>query len=164
MDEQKFKEIIEAADTAAFEALSEADKEDFMLTLMYDFIFRKKLSEMNEIQKTLYLAARLEDTCQADALPSLSEDGELWKALPEIAKAYHSLGAVKTAECIDKFISLLPGDDVPEWEWFFEGEIAEAIKDIDGEISDYPDGAMSGYYVKYLSDKKNADKAFMNLQ
>lgn len=164
MDDQKFRTIIENADSHAFAALSESDKEDFMLTLMYDFISLKKLSEMNEVQKTLYLAARLEDICQADGLPSLSEDEEIWKALPEIEEAYRRLGAVKTAEYIREFISLLPEGSVPEWEWFFESESAGTVKALDRKISDYPDGAMSSLYIKFLSGNDNAAKAFMNLQ
>lgn len=164
MDDQKFRTIIENADVAAFLALEEGDKEYLMLTLMYDFISLKKLSEMNEVQKTLYLAARLEDICQADGLPSLSEDEEIWKALPKIEEAYRRLGAVKTAEYIREFISLLPEGGVPEWEWFFESESAGTVKALDRKISDYPDGAMSSLYIKFLSENDNAAKAFMNLQ
>ena len=115
MDEKSsvFDRIIRDHDAEALVALSDSEKEDFLIALMYDHLSDKPLAEMNEVQRTLFLASRLEDVCQADALPSLSEDEEIFLALPEIKKAYEKLGAVKTAELLGEFIGLVPAGTIP---------------------------------------------------
>lgn len=165
-DNGKFLDIIRERDIDGLIALDRGGKEDFLFALIYDHLANMPLSEMNEAQKTLFLASRLEDTCQADALPSLSEDEELFLALSEIKRAYERLGADKTAALLEEFISLLPAGKaltVPEWDWFFENERNDIIKRIDGEIGDYPDGAMTEKYIDYISNRENASEILMNL-
>ncbi len=157
MDEKVFHDIISNHDTKRLLALNDSEKENFLLTLIYDYLSGKSLAEMNEVQKTLFLASRLEDACQADSLVSLSEDGEIFLALPEIKGAYEKLDAFKTAELLGEFISLVPGGVIPEWDWFFEPERKDIINRIDGGICDYPDGVMSHLYIEYISLPKNAE-------
>lgn len=159
MDEKSnvFNEIIRDRDFEALTALSDSEKEDFLITLVYDHLSEKPLAEMNEVQRTLFLASRLEDVCQADSLPSLSEDEEVFLALPEIKAAYEKLGAVKTAELLGEFIKLVPDGTVPEWEWFFEPERKDIINRIDSAICNYPDGVMRNFYTAYISDPRNAE-------
>ena len=159
MDEKSsvFDSIIRNHDAEGLIALSDSEKEDFLITLMYDHLSDKPLAEMNEVQKTLFLASRLEDICQADALPSLSEDEEIFLALPEIKTAYEKLGAVKTAGLLGELIELVPIGIVPEWEWFFESERKDIINSLDSGICDYPDGAMRNFYTAYISDPRNAE-------
>lgn len=143
--------------------MSRSNKQDFLLTLTYDYLSKKPLSELNQVQKTLYLAMRLEDTCQADALPSLSEDEEIFLALPEIKLAYERLGALKTAKYLSEFIALIPKDTVPEWDWFFDDEREQIISRIDSAICNYPDGVMRELYITYISDSENANQLLINL-
>lgn len=157
MDEKDFQEIISKHDTKRLLALGDSEKENFLLVLIYDYLSEKPLAELNEVQRTLFLASRLEDVCQADSLPSLSEDEEIFLALPEIKTAYEKLGAVKTAELLGEFISIVPAGVVPEWEWFSAPERKDIINKIDGGICNYPDGAMSRYYVEYISVPQNAE-------
>ncbi len=157
MDEKEFRDIISKHDTKRLLALGDSEKENFLLVLNYDYLSAMPLSELNEVQKTLFLASRLEDVCQADSLPSLAEDAKIFLALPEIKSAYEKLGAVKTAALLDEFISLVPEGFVPEWEWFSEPQRKDIINRIDGGICDYPDGVMSRYYVEYISVPKNAE-------
>lgn len=158
MDEKSnvFNEIIRDRDFEALTALSDSEKEDFLITLVYDHLSKKPLAEMNEVQKTLFLASRLEDTCQADSLPSLSEDEEIFLALPDIKAVYEKLGAVKTAEFLGEFIGLVPANTVPEWDWFFASERKEIINRLDSAICSYPDGVMRNFYTAYISDPRNA--------
>ena len=155
--------IISNRDTQQLLALSDEEKLDFILHL-YDYLCGLQLSEMNHAQRTLYLAMRLEDTCQADALPSLSEEEELFLALPEMKSALEELGALKTAELLGAFISLLPVGSVPEWKWFFDSERKEVIKGLDSKISDYPDGVMSGLYAAYISKPEIAEEILMGIK
>ena len=163
-DSVKLFNIIRDRDIDGLLALDRGGKEDFLFTLIYDHLADMSLSEMNEAQKTLFLASRLEDACQADALPSLSEGEEIFLALPEIKVAYERLGANKTAALLEEFIALLPIGTVPEWDWFFEDERKDIIKRIDGEICDYPDGLMLEKYIDYISDPENAKQILMNLK
>lgn len=163
-DSSAFCDIILNSDAEKLLAFSSDEKEDFLFTLIYDHLADMPIDEMNEVQKTLFLASRLEDTCQADALPSLSEDEEIFLALPEIKRAYERLGAFKTAGLLDEFISLLPVGTVPEWDWFFEPKREDIIKRIDNGICNYPDGLMSRLYVDYISNAENAKQVLMNLK
>ncbi|MDE6733748.1 MAG: hypothetical protein K2J77_12850 [Oscillospiraceae bacterium] len=159
-----FRSIILNRDAEGLIALDSGEKEDFLLTLIYDHLADIPIAEMNEAQKTLYLASRLEDICQADALPSLSEDEEAFLALPEIKKSLERLGAFKAAGLLDEFISLLPVGEIPEWDWFFEPEREDIIKKIDSGICNYPDGPMRDLYVDYISNAENVKQVLMNLK
>lgn len=163
-DSSAFRDIILNGDAEGLLALSSGEKEDFLFALIYDHLAKMPIDEMNEAQKTLFLASRLEDTCQADALPSLSEDEEVFLALPEIKKSLERLGALKTAGLLDEFISLLPVGTVPEWDWFFEAERADIIKRIDSGICNCPDGLMSRLYDDYISNAENAKQVLKNLK
>ena len=145
-----YEKILSRQNTKWLFALNDEEKQEFVRHL-YDHLCGMRLGEMNHAQRTLYLAIRLEDTCQADALPSLSEDEELFLALPEMRSALEELGAVKTADLLGEFISLLPVDSVPEWSWFFSEERTHTISDLDRKISNYPDGPMAQLYTAYLS-------------
>ena len=163
MSENLYHKIILNQDIKSLLSLSSSEKEDFLFVLLYHYLSVKPLSEMNEVQKTLFLASKLEDTCQADALPTLSEDKEIFLALPEIKKALEKLGALKTAALLDEFISLVAVGIVPEWEWFFEGARKDIIARIDGQICNYPDGLMCGLYIAYISNTQNAKQLLRNL-
>ncbi len=166
MDEKssRFDNIIRDHDSEGLIALSDSEKEDFLITLIYDHLSEKPFAEMNEVQRTLFLASRLEDVCQADSLPSLSEDEEIFLALPEIKTAYEKLGAVKTAELLGEFIELVPDGTVPEWDWFFEPERNDTINRLDSAICDYPDGVMRNFYTAYISKPQNAELLLDGLQ
>lgn len=162
-DNGKFLDIIQNQNVEGLLALDSGEKEDFLLVLIYDYLTDKPLAEMNEAQKTLFLTSWLEDTCQADALPSLSENEELFLALPEIKRSLENLGALKTAVFLGEFISLLPVGKVPEWEWFFEEERKDVITKIDSGICNYPDGLMRDLFVDYISTPQNAEQLLMNI-
>ena len=144
-----FARITASGDSDALLSLSRDEMDDFLNELMYGQLCDMPLSAMNEVQKTLYLAMTVEDTCQADGLPSLSENEEVFLALPDAAKAYERLGAPLTAGLIREFISLLPGG-VPDRDRFFEGEQEADIDRIGSAIGSYPDGKMSERYVSYV--------------
>lgn len=163
MAEHVYHNIILNKDVDGLLTLSEREKEEFLLVLIYDYLSAKSLHEMSEVQKTLFLASRLEDTCQADALPSLAEDKEVFLALPEIKTAYEKLEAPKTAALLEELISLVPVGTVPKGDWFFEDERKELIFKIDSEICDYPDGPMCRLYIAYICDIQNAKELFLNL-
>lgn len=160
---ETFHKIIIDNDVEGLLKMSNENKEDFLLILMYDYLCNKKLSEMNQVQKTLYLAMRLEDICQTDALPSLSEDEEIFLALPEIKLAYERLGALKTAQYLNEFIALIPKATIPEWDWFFDDERKQIIHRLDSKICNYPDGLMKNLYITYISNCENANKLLNNL-
>lgn len=163
MEENQYRDIILNQDVEKLLALSSSEKEDLLIMVYWHYLPFIPLNEMNEVQKTFYLASSLENVCQADALPSLSEDKEVFLALPEIKKAYERLGALKTAALLDELISLVPAGTVPEWDWFFADERVDIIERIDGEICDYPDGAMRNFYTAYISDPQNAKQLLQNL-
>lgn len=163
MTDTQCDSIILNQDVEGLLALSDSEKDDLLDRILWHYLPFKSLNEMNEVQKTLYLASTLEDTCQADALPSLSENPEIFLALPEIKKSYETLGALKTAALLDELISLLPAGIVPEWDWFFEGATGEIIERIDSEICNYPDGVMHQIYVTYISDPQIAAQLLMDL-
>lgn len=162
-DNSKIRGIIENQDVKGLLALDNGEKEDFLFALIYDCLTEKSLAEMNETQKTLFLASKLEDVCQADSLPSLSEDEEIFLALPDIKISLERLGAVKTAGLLEEFMSLVPAGTVPEWEWFFEAERKDIIAQIDSGICNYPDGTMINLYVAYISDPQNAEQLLADL-
>ena len=162
--EEIYNEIISNGDVQHLLALSNDEKQDFIMKLMYGPLSSMQLDEMNHVQRTLYLAMRLEDTCQADALPSLSEEEEIFLALPEMELALEELGAMKTAELLKEFISLVPAGIVPEWNWFFANERKSIIGRLDSEISSYPDGLMSGLYVAYISKPEIAEEILKGLK
>lgn len=162
-DNAKIRGIIENQDVKGLLALDDGEKEELLFELIYDRLTEKPLAEMNETQKTLYLASKLEDVCQADSLPSMSENEEIFLALPDIKLSLERLGAVKTAGFLEKFISLVPAGTVPEWEWFFEAERKDIIAQIDSGICNYPDGTMLKLYVAYISDPQNAEQLLADL-
>lgn len=157
-------EIIKNADAGSLLALTDDEKEQFLWSLMYEHLIDMELDEMNRAQKTYFLAARLEDTCQADALPSLSEDEDVFLALPEMKAALEELGAFKTAELLGKFIALLPEGTVPEWGWFFEEERETVISELDEGIGAYPDGPMLDLYIKYISNPETAKEILTGIK
>lgn len=163
MDKSVYHNIILNEDIENLLLLGDNEKEDFLLELVYKYLPWKSLKEMNEIQKTLYLAAVLEDICQSDALPSLSEQKELFLSLPDIKIAYENLGAFKSAALLDEFITLIPVGIVPEWDWFFEDERVDIIDRIDGKLCDYPDGPMYKLYISYISIPENAKQLLKGL-
>lgn len=148
--DQRFQDIMTNQDAAQLRALDESDLGNFLIDLVYDVLCKMPLSAMNHAQQTLYLAIRLEDTCQADALPSLSEDEELFRTLPQMQAALTELGAEQTAALIGELIAIVPAGTVPEWEWFFADEQKDTINRLDSAISDYPDGNMFQFYLAYL--------------
>lgn len=162
-DNGKFRDIIECQDVNGLLSLNDGEKEDFLFAVIYDYLAAMPLAEMNETQKTLFLASRLEDACQADSLLSLSEDEKVFLALPEMKCALEKIGSVKTARLLDEFISLVPESFVPEWEWFFEEERKDIIQKIDSGICNYPDGAMRDRYIEFISDRKNAEQLLTTL-
>lgn len=103
MDKSVYHNIILNEDVEKLLALNDDEKEEFLLVLIYKYLVWKSLAEMNEVQKTLYLASKLEDICQVDALPSLSEE-KIFLVLPDIKIAYENLGAFKSAALLDEFI------------------------------------------------------------
>ncbi len=163
MEKSIYHTIILKEDIEKLLTLSDNEKKELLFVLLWEYLPWKSLEEMNEVQKTLYLASKLEDICQIDMLSSLSAEKEFFLALPEIKKAYENLGAFKSAALLDEFISLIPAKTVPEWEWFFEGERGDIIERIDGELCDYPDGLMINFYIAYLSKPQNAKQLFTGL-
>lgn len=161
--DELYRQIILNKDINQLLALDESDKQDFLLCLMYDFLCNMELNQMNHAQQTLFLAMRLEDTCQADSLPSLSEEEEVFLALPKMQAALEELGAPKTAALIGELIAIVPEGTVPEWEWFFSGEQEKVIDRLDGEITDYPDGVMAELYIAYISKPEVAAEVLSGL-
>lgn len=163
MEKDIYHNIILNEDVERLLALSDNEKEEFLLVVICKYLSWKPLEEMNEVQKTLYLVSKLEDICQVDALPSLSQEKEYFLALPEIKMAYEKLGAFKSAALLDEFITLIPDGIVPEWDWFFEDERVDIIDRIDGELCDYPDGRMCDFYIAYISKPQNAKQLLAEL-
>lgn len=153
-----YKGIISKKDVKGLLDLSDDDKENFLIYLMYSYLCNIPLADMNYAQRTLYLSMKLEDTCQADALPSLSEEQDVFLALNDMKFALEELGAVKTSKALGEFISLVPKSTVPEWDWFFEKERSDIIYRLDSEIGNYPDGAMRKLYIEYISKPEIAEE------
>lgn len=78
MEKDVYHNIILKEDIEKLLALNNDEKEEFLLVLIYNYLPWKSLGEMNEVQKTIYLASKLEDICQIDALPSLSKEKEFF--------------------------------------------------------------------------------------
>lgn len=163
MEKDIYHNIILNEDVERLLALSDNEKEEFLLVVICKYLSWKPLEEMNEVQKTLYLVSKLEDICQVDALPSLSQEKEYFLVLPEIKMAYEKLGAFKSAVLLDEFITLIPDGIVPEWDWFFEDERVDIIDRIDGELCNYPDGRMCDFYISYISKPQNAKQLLAEL-
>lgn len=158
MSDEQIQAIIAARDIDGLLSLGRDDTEEFLTGVMYGHLCNMELSDMNEVQRTLYLAMTLEDTCQADALPSLSENEEVFLSLGDMIAACETLGAVRTAGYLREFEALLPDGEVPEWDWFFDGEREDIISGLDSAISGYPDGSMQELYIGYISDRGRAEQ------
>ncbi len=137
-------------DIAAIASFSDEAAGDFLLKLVYDHSM--PLAQMNSAQKTLYLAIRLEDTCQADALSSLAEEPALAGAIPEMQQALETLHLPETAAAMAALCEMLreSGTAIPDWEWFTAPERKERIAALDKRIASYPDGAPLPHYAAYL--------------
>ena len=143
--------IVNASEIAA---LSDDDASDFLLKLVYEYLDNITLNQMNAAQRTLYLAIRLEDICQADALPSLAEEPALLAALPEMQQALETLGLPETAAAIAELREMLRADGIaiPDWDWFSAPERKERTAALDRRISSYPDGAAMPRYIAYMRE------------
>ena len=150
MNNKLYEKIISERDVNTLLDLGDNDKENFLIYFMYNRLCNIPLAEMNHSQRTLYLAMKLEDACQADSLTSLVEEKDVFLALPEMKSALEELGAVKTADLLGKLILIVHENTVPEWSWFDEN--ADVIELLDGDIADYPDGLMKNFYLKYISE------------
>lgn len=134
MEKDVYHNIILKEDIEKLLALNNDEKEEFLLVLIYNYLPWKSLGEMNEVQKTIYLASKLEDICQIDALPSLSKEKEFFLVLPEIKAAYENLGAFKSAALLDEFIALIPPGIVPEWDWLRQVHILRVHEEFTQEL------------------------------
>ena len=61
MEKDVYHNIILKEDIEKLLALNNDEKEEFLLVLIYNYLPWKSLGEMNEVQKTIYLASKLED-------------------------------------------------------------------------------------------------------
>lgn len=156
MNNKLYEKIISERDVNTLLELDNDKKENFLIYLMYNRLCNIPFEEMNHSQRTLYLAMKLEDACQADSLTSLAEEKDVFLALSEMKSAFEELGAVKTADLLGELILIVPENTVPEWSWFDEN--ADLIERLDGDISDYPDGLMKNFYLKYISEKDIAEE------
>lgn len=169
MEQSAIKSIIESKDVNALLSLDEYDFGDFLTELNYTYFSEMPFEKLNHEQKVLFLCMKLEDACQADTITSLAEDGDMLLKLPEIRSAHEEIGAPETAGLIQNFIDLLPDNTfeasvIPDWDWFFENEEREdKISEIDGDITDYPDGVMRNVFRRYCSDKSVAEKILSGL-
>ncbi len=148
-------------------ALNEDDLREVLNELMYSRFIEKPFDELNEVQRTLFLCITLEDTCQADGILGLTDNEDVFFALPELYMLLKQLGAPKTARALQKFMGLLPKETfadhvMPEWAWFFESPAREKrIKKYDARIGGYPDGSMKTIYHRYIAETPSAAKRLL---
>lgn len=148
-------------------ALNADDLREVLNELMYSRFIEKPFDTLNGVQRTLFLCITLEDTCQADGILGLTDNEDVFFALPELCAVLKKLGAPKTARALQKFMKLLPEDTfskrvMPEWAWFFESTAREKrIKKYDARISGYPDGAMKTIYHRYVAETPSAAKQLL---
>lgn len=137
--------------------------------LMYEHWIEMPCDKLNEVQRVLFLCLSLEDACQADSLLSLTDNEDVFFALPELCAHLQTLGAIETARALQGFVGLLPkktfSDRVmPAWEWFGKSKLrAWRIKKYDARISDYPDGAMKVLYHRYIAGTPSAAESLLAL-
>ena len=162
----KIEEAIARRDIPALRRLvfEEDGAVDLLIALQYQYFLSMPFEKLNPVQRLFSLCMRLEDSCQADSILSLTEEKEDFLRLPQMYRAYLEMGAPKTAQAIRRMIGLMPErtfEDgiVPEWEWFFaDPEREKQIKAIDNEIAGYPDGVMHELYKSYLQRENVLEK------
>lgn len=156
-------EIIEQNDYLRLMELNEDEMEDVLIDLLYNHLYKKPIESMNENQLDLFLLMTLEDHCQADGLDSLSEEEELFFRMEFTYNALLRINAPQTAAALKAFIDMLPEGAmanrvIPDWkDWFMNDANRNKIREIDSNISSYPDGLMRTLYAAYI--KNNADFA-----
>lgn len=166
--ERDAKSILASGDVERLKS-SDGDVWDyFFVSWVYDNAVKAGLSAMNHTQRVAYLSMRLDDVCQADGIRSLSEDEELFFNLGEVCMALDEIRAVKTARYLGEFIRLLPENTfskkiIPEWEWFWAKERADAIDEIDTAISARPDGRITERLRTYLLAENRVTELFSKI-
>lgn len=164
------EKIIKKHDADALCRLNDDDFIEFSIALMYEHFYNIPLEKLNSEQRTVFLCMALESACQADSILSLTEDEDLFFAIPEMYSSLLSIGSHKTAAELKRFIVLMPEGTfesriMPEWDWFFgDSEREKQINRIDSAIAGYPDGLTSEMLKKYCtSDKQTAEKVLAGL-
>lgn len=108
--------------------------------------------ELTEQQMNLFLCMHLENSGQSCGILGCLQE---WfpQYLNRFVGALREIEAIKSAEAIEKAISLLPEDG----SWFFNTSNEaqeELMTKYDKEFSDYPDGNMPVLYRKYAEAHK----------
>lgn len=123
------------------------------LRQILDNLYRKNPTRLNKHQLNLYLSMNLENSGQSCGILSCLQE---W--FPEhqdkFVNALKNIGAPKSADAIEKAISLLPENGI----WFFKtsNEKTETLmSNYDREFSDYPDGCMPDLYRTYAELNKS---------
>lgn len=81
-------------------------------------------------------------------------------------QALENLGAFKTAELFNKFISYIPKGTVLDSDSFFDyftNNYEYEYKKIENAISEYPDGLMMPLYIDYALKPENSTHLFEEL-
>lgn len=123
------------------------------LRQILDNLYRENPDHLNKDQMNLYLSMNLENSGQSCGILSCLQE---WfpEHLNKFVNALKDINAPKSANAIEKAISLLPKNG----SWFFKTSNEETEKlmtKYDREFSDYPDGYMPDLYRKYAELNKN---------
>lgn len=147
------EEIIANKNYAELSKLDDDSFDELLFKLIYEIYVELDISELNAVQKNIYLCSKIEDCTQADTFYTFIEDG-FGKYLSEAAQAYDAVGAPITASLIRKAVEMIPQEVIDGGEP--SEELWDELSVLDGKITDYPDGVMGGLLREYA--RRNAEQ------
>ena len=147
--EAQMQNIIKNRDWSALFAMDEND--DFLWTLeqmLWSFVTNREdgnfdISNLNHMQKVLFLVRELENATQADALPNFFEDFEIYGR--EAVHALEEVGASQCAAALNAVVDTLPNGIYPKgdkefWDSIMSGKNSDIWDKANSVLVDYTDG------------------------
>lgn len=148
--EAQIQNIIKNRDWNALFAMDEND--DFSWTLeqiLWSFVTNRgdgnlDISNLNHMQKVLFLVLELESATQADALPNFFEEGFAVYGR-EAVQALEEVGASQCAVALNAVVDTLPDGIYPKgdkefWDSIMSGKNSDIWDKADSVLADYTDG------------------------
>ncbi len=148
--EAQMQNIIENRDWDALFAMD--DNGDFSWVLeqiLWSFVTNREdgdldLSDLNHMQKVLFLVLELENATQADALPNFFEEGFAVYGR-EAVQALEEVGASQCAVALNAVVDTLPNGIYPKedkefWDSIMSGKNSGIWDEADHVLANYTDG------------------------
>ena len=120
--------------------------------LINDCIEKYNPTNLNHVEKTLFLCMFLEDAGQSGTILNFLQEQYADYTI-EVIEALFEIGAIKSANIIKQAVELLPKDGT--WFYKYADENTEKLMSkLNSEFSNYPDGYMRDLYRIYAEKHK----------